>query len=95
MVFLRPVVGVAADDWTIDQLAQRARESIVATGEKVDEDVFNQFVKKLSYVQGDFGDAAAYQRVADALKGFDHPVFYLEIPPSLFATVIKDWRRPI
>ena len=84
-----PVVGVAADDWTIDQLVQRARESIVATGEELDEDAFNQFVKQLSYVQGDFGDAATYQRVADAVKGFAHPVFYLEIPPSLFATVIK------
>jgi glucose-6-phosphate 1-dehydrogenase len=47
-------------------------------------------VKQLSYVQGDFGDAATYQRVADAVKGFDHPVFYLEIPPFLFATVIKE-----
>jgi glucose-6-phosphate 1-dehydrogenase len=84
-----PVVGVAVDDWTIDQLVERARESIVGTGEKLDEDVFNEFVKQLSYVQGDFGEAATYQRVADAVKGLDHPVFYLEIPPSLFATVIK------
>jgi glucose-6-phosphate 1-dehydrogenase len=47
-----PVVGVAVDDWTIDQLVQRARESIVATGEELNEDVFNQFVKQLSYVRG-------------------------------------------
>ena len=90
-----PVVGVAVDDWTMDQLVQRARESIIGTGETLDEDVFDQFVKQLSYVQGDFDDAATYQRVADAIKGFDHPVFYLEVPPSLFATVIKGWRRPI
>ena len=46
-------------------------------------------MKQLSYVQGDVGDAATYQRVADAGKGFDHPVFNLEIPPFLFAKVIK------
>ena len=76
-----PVVGVAVDDWTMDQLVQRARESIIGTGEELDEDVFDQFVKQLSYVQGDFDDAATYQRVAGAVKGFDHPVFYLEVPP--------------
>ena len=33
-----PVVGVAVDDWTLDQLVERARTSIVATGEELDED---------------------------------------------------------
>ena len=28
-----PIVGVAVDDWTVDQLQQRARESIEGTGE--------------------------------------------------------------
>ena len=28
-----PIVGVAVDDWTVDQLVERARESIVGTGE--------------------------------------------------------------
>ena len=32
-----PVVGVAVDDWTIEQLAERARTSIVATGQELDE----------------------------------------------------------
>jgi glucose-6-phosphate 1-dehydrogenase len=31
-----PVVGVAVDDWTVDQLRQRARDSIVGTGEQLD-----------------------------------------------------------
>ena len=28
-----PIVGVAVDDWTVEQLVERARESIVGTGE--------------------------------------------------------------
>jgi glucose-6-phosphate 1-dehydrogenase len=84
-----PIVGVAVNDWTIDQLVERARESIAGTGEQLDEAVFRRFTDRLSYVQGDFADAAAYQRVGEAIKSAECPVFYLEIPPSLFATVVK------
>ena len=49
-----PIVGVAVDDWTLDQLVQRARESIEGTGEQLDEAVFIRLSAGLSYVQGDF-----------------------------------------
>src|SRR5262245_63711914 len=55
-----PIVGVAADDWTVQQLRDHARESIQATGEKVDEDVFKRFADRLAYVPGDFTDAGTY-----------------------------------
>jgi glucose-6-phosphate 1-dehydrogenase len=84
-----PIVGVAVDDWTVDQLVDRARESIVATGEPLDPQVFDRFSARLSYVQGDFGDAATYKRVGAAIKGAASPVLYLEIPPFLFGTVVK------
>jgi glucose-6-phosphate 1-dehydrogenase len=83
-----PVVGVAFDDWKLEHLVERARESIAATGEQIDEDVFKRFAARLSYVHGDFTDAGTYARVADAIKGAELPVFYLEVPPSLFATVV-------
>ena len=84
-----PIVGVAVDDWTVEQLIERARESIVGTGEQLDEEVFDRFAARLSYVSGDFGDAATYERVAAAIEGAETPVFYLEIPPFLFGTVVK------
>jgi glucose-6-phosphate 1-dehydrogenase len=84
-----PIVGVAGPDWTVDQLVERARESIIGTGEQLDEDVFKRFAARLSYVHGDFADAATYQRVKEAIKGAKCPVFYLEIPPFLFATTVK------
>src|SRR5215510_9714286 len=84
-----PIVGVAVDDWTVDQLVERARTSIVGTGESLDEDVFARLSQRFSYVSGDFGDDATYGRVGAAIKGKQHPVFYLEIPPFLFATVVK------
>src|SRR6476661_2770480 len=49
-----PIVGVAVDDWTVDDLKDRARDSIEGTGEKIDEPVFKRFADRLSYVSGDF-----------------------------------------
>ncbi|HTS72913.1 MAG TPA: glucose-6-phosphate dehydrogenase [Gaiellaceae bacterium] len=84
-----PIVGVAVDDWTVDQLKERARTSIEGTGEKVDPEVFDRLAERFSYVEGDFGDAATYERVAKAIDGAQQPVFYLEIPPFLFGRVVK------
>jgi glucose-6-phosphate 1-dehydrogenase len=84
-----PIVGVAVDDWTVDELRQRARTSIEGTGETIDQGVFDRLAARLSYVRGDFSDDATYGRVAEAIKGARTPVFYLEIPPFLFGTVAK------
>ena len=84
-----PIVGVAVDDWSVDQLKERARTSIVDTGEPLDDAIFERLASRFSYVAGDFGDAETYKHVADAISEAQTPVFYLEIPPFLFGTVIK------
>jgi glucose-6-phosphate 1-dehydrogenase len=84
-----PILGVAVDDWSVDQLVERARTSIVETGETLDEDVFGRLAARFSYVAGDFGDSHTYELVADAIDGATLPVFYLEIPPFLFGRVVK------
>ncbi len=84
-----PILGVAVDDWNVQQLKDRARESIVGTGEQLDEKVFDRLAERLAYVAGDFSDSATYERVAEAIDGAESPVFYLEIPPFLFGTVVK------
>ena len=55
-----PIVGVAFDDWQLAQLVDHARQCIVDTGEQVDEAVFTRLAQRLSYVSGDFSDAATY-----------------------------------
>jgi glucose-6-phosphate 1-dehydrogenase len=84
-----PVIGVAADDWSIQKLREHAREAIFATGESIDEDVFAHFANRLSYVAGDFADPATFKRVAEATGGAKAPAYYLEIPPSLFGMVVS------
>jgi glucose-6-phosphate 1-dehydrogenase len=84
-----PIVGVALDDWSEATLHDHARSSIETAGETIDEAVFARFAQRLSMVSGDFGDASTYEKVARAIKGKHTPVFYLEIPPSLFGMVVE------
>ncbi len=83
-----PVIGVAVEDWSIDQLRDHARQAITEAGEPLDETVFDRFAARLSYLSGDFSQDQTYERVASALGPAADPAFYLETPPSLFATVV-------
>ncbi|HEY6567424.1 MAG TPA: glucose-6-phosphate dehydrogenase [Actinomycetota bacterium] len=84
-----PIVGVAIDDLTDDQLRDRARSAIDGAGESVDDAVFGRLAARLTYVSGDYADAATYERLAAHVADANRPTFYLEIPPSLFARVVE------
>jgi glucose-6-phosphate 1-dehydrogenase len=83
-----PIVGVALDQWTIEHLRDHARDAISESGEEVDETVFERLAARLSYVSGDYDNVATFEAVAAALNAFHAPMFYLEIPPFLFAKVV-------
>jgi glucose-6-phosphate 1-dehydrogenase len=83
-----PVLGVARQDLSDEDLRSRAHDAIEQTGEDIDEAVFKRFAEKLTYVKGDLDSEQLYSSIAKALGDRDNPVFYLEIPPSLFATVV-------
>ncbi len=84
-----PVIGVAVDDWTDEHLREHARSCVQAAGEEIDDAVWKRFAARLSYVSGDFSDPQTYASLGAALQDARNPVFYLEIPPSLFALVVK------
>jgi glucose-6-phosphate 1-dehydrogenase len=84
-----PIVGVAIDEWDDEQLREHAREAIGDTVGDPDEDVFGRLAQRLTYVQGDYADSDTFERVGEAIGEAKRPVFYLEIPPSLFATVVQ------
>ena len=80
---------MAFDDWSEKDLREHARKAIAtSSGKKPDPKVFNRLAKRFSYVQGDFADADTYERLAAHIKA-RNPVFYLEIPPSLFGMTIE------
>jgi glucose-6-phosphate 1-dehydrogenase len=84
-----PVIGVAIDELTVDDLLKRMRESIEAAEKPFDEKIFKRLADRVSYIQGDYKDPKTFEAVAQKLKGHEHPLFYLEIPPSLFAMVVE------
>jgi glucose-6-phosphate 1-dehydrogenase len=84
-----PIVGVARNEWGDEDLHRHAREAIEGAGIEVDEEVMKRLARRLRYVQGDYGHEQTYKRLAEAIEGHRVPVFYLEIPPSLFATVVR------
>jgi glucose-6-phosphate 1-dehydrogenase len=84
-----PIVGVAIDEWDTEQLRRHAREAIESTVKSPEEDVLARLAERLAYVQGDYADPATFERVSEAIDGAERPVFYLEIPPALFATVVQ------
>ncbi len=88
-----PIVGVAVEDWTLEQLREHARESILTAGEQLDEEIFKRLAQRLSYVSGDFTSGATYERLKQSVGGARARVFYLETPPSLFGTVVQGLSR--
>jgi glucose-6-phosphate 1-dehydrogenase len=84
-----PIIGVGRRaDWGHDTLRTRARESIEETVEDFDREVFARLAKRLRFVAGDYNDAETYKKLGKELGDATQPVFYLEVPPSLFSTVV-------
>ncbi|QDQ98594.1 glucose-6-phosphate dehydrogenase [Tomitella fengzijianii] len=89
-----PLIGVAADEWTVDQLMDRARSAIADTGEELDEDVFARFASRWSYLAGDVTTPEVYRRLGEEMARVrvqrrPGALFYLEMPPSLFGTIVE------
>ena len=83
-----PVIGVAKAGWDLDQLKQRARESVEQHG-GVDEDAFRKLTDRLRYIDGDYEDAGTFEKIRQELGDAQHPTHYLAIPPVLFAKVVE------
>jgi glucose-6-phosphate 1-dehydrogenase len=84
-----PVIGVANAGWTLEQLRERARDSLEQHG-GIDRVAFAQLVSLLRYVDGDYSDIATFRALKAQLGAANHPLHYLAIPPSLFETVIAN-----
>ena len=83
-----PVVGVASSSWTLEQLRDRATDSIEHSGVVVDKPALKTLLSLLQYVSGDYSQDATFTALKHALGEAKSPAFYLAIPPELFATVI-------
>ena len=83
-----PVVGVAKSDWNLDNLRERARDSVEKHG-GLDPQAFEKLVSLLRYVDGDYKDPETFKELKKQLGGKQRPAHYLAIPPVMFETVVK------
>jgi len=83
-----PVIGVAKAGWGIDELRNRARESVKQHG-GLDAAAFDKLCRLLRYVDGDYRDPATFQALRHQLGPAQRPAHYLAIPPMLFGPVVE------
>ncbi|MGZ4690460.1 MAG: glucose-6-phosphate dehydrogenase [Acidimicrobiia bacterium] len=91
-----PVVGIAFSNWTLDDLKDRARDSIEKFGGGItDAKAWDHLMKSLHYVDGNYADPDTFTQLKGQLDlvGATAPAHYLAIPPSLFGTVSESLGR--
>jgi glucose-6-phosphate 1-dehydrogenase len=83
-----PVIGVAKAGWNLEQLRQRAKDSLEKHG-GLDPQAFAKLCGLLHYIDGDYADPGTFQQLRTELGNSQQPVHYLAIPPQLFGPVIQ------
>ncbi|MEO8520083.1 MAG: glucose-6-phosphate dehydrogenase [Acidobacteriota bacterium] len=87
-----PVIGVARSEWSQEEFQARARDSVAEHGDASDA-ATKTLLGQLKYIRGDYGDPHTYEALRTALGGARHPLHYLAIPPSQFATIVEGLGR--
>jgi glucose-6-phosphate 1-dehydrogenase len=83
-----PVIGVAREDWSLDRLKDRARDSVEKHG-GLDTAAFEKLAGLMQFVGGDYNDPATFKTLCGQLGSAERPAFYLAIPPAAFGTVVE------
>jgi glucose-6-phosphate 1-dehydrogenase len=84
-----PIIGVASDEITTEQLVSRAHDAIASSGEDLDDAVFGRLARRMSYLYGDVTDDGLYRSLATTTGAGQRPLYYLEVPPSLFGPIVE------
>jgi glucose-6-phosphate 1-dehydrogenase len=87
-----PIIGVAKAGWTLDQLKDRAIDSLEKDGGR-DPRTAEKLLSLLRYVDGDYNDPNTFAALRRELGVAQHPLHYLAIPPDLFTTVAENLTR--
>jgi len=87
-----PIIGVAKQGWTVEQLRERARASVSEHG-GLDEAAFAKLVAQLRYIDGDYSELATFEALRRELGQAARPLHYLAIPPSMFPVVVENLGR--
>jgi glucose-6-phosphate 1-dehydrogenase len=95
------LVGFARRDWEDEDFEQVVYEAVKAYARTpFDDDVWNQLKQGIRFVQGEFDDDDAFDRLTTTINQLDAErgtmgnfAFYLSIPPKSFPLVTEQLRR--
>lgn len=88
-----PVIGMARGGGSLEQLRQRAEESVTKHGGGVDPVAFPKLMQLMRYVEGEYASPEMFDRLKTTLGDVSNPLHYLAIPQGLFETVIHQLSR--
>jgi glucose-6-phosphate 1-dehydrogenase len=91
------IIGFARREKSDDAWRTELRQALdqFSRTKPVDEQVWTEFAKHISYCLGDFSDAGAYKKLEQQLGAFGNPqlrnnlMFYLATSPSQFGEVVE------
>jgi len=85
-----PIVGVAKSGWGLEQFRNYAEASLRLNNVDPASAAASSMLGQLRYVDGDLDDDVTYQQMSDVVGPASRPpLFYLEVPPSLFGRITK------
>lgn len=87
---LPPIICVAySPGWDLERLRAHAHDGITHFGGGVDEALFRNLASLITYINGDYQQAATFDELRRALGQRQHPMHYLAIPPAMFPVVVR------
>jgi glucose-6-phosphate 1-dehydrogenase len=95
------LVGFARRDWDDEDFEQVVHDAVKAHARTpFDEEVWRQLAQGIRFVQGEFDDDSAFERLKTTLEELDRErgtmgnhAFYLSIPPKSFPQVTQQLKR--
>ncbi|HVO58687.1 MAG TPA: glucose-6-phosphate dehydrogenase [Dongiaceae bacterium] len=91
------IIGFAFDQMTSDSFRERLTNDMKEFApELINDSLWQWFLERISYVQGDFADAAAYKRLLDEIARVEkahnthgNRFHYLAVAPKFFSTIVR------
>jgi glucose-6-phosphate 1-dehydrogenase len=91
------IIGFAFDQLTTDSFREKLTEGVrELSSTPLDERIWKWFLERTYYVQGDFGDHAAYQRLKDQISSTQKAhntngnlFHYLAVAPQFFSLIVR------
>lgn len=84
-----PVMGVAKSGWRVEQFRDYASSSLQLNKMDPTAPAAAKMLSQLKYVDGDLDDPQTYEWMKNELGDAKRILFYLEVPPFLFARIAQ------